>query len=43
MLVIRHRNDSFKSTPFQAVFSEKAVKARDAKKYKQKDLTLTVN
>ena len=43
MLVIRHRNCTFKSTPFQTVFSEKALKARDNKKNKHKDLTLTVN
>jgi hypothetical protein len=41
--VIKHRNDTLKSTPFQAVFSEKALKNRDSKKTRNKDLSLYVN
>jgi len=43
VLVIRHQNHTYKSTPFQAVFSEKALKARDPKKPKNKDLSLYIN
>lgn len=43
MIVIRHRNETYKSTPFQAVFSERAMKARESKKSKLKELQLLVN
>lgn len=42
MVVIRHRNNTLKSTPFQAVFAEKSLK-RDPKKNKLRDLQLIVN
>jgi phosphatidate phosphatase PAH1 len=42
--VVRHRNQTFKSTPFQAVFSEKFIKIRENnKKTKLKDLQLFIN
>lgn len=43
VIVIRHRNETYKSTPFQAVFSERAMKARESKKNKLKELQLLVN
>ena len=42
VVVIRHRNNTLKSTPFQAVFAEKSLK-RDPKKNKLRDLQLIVN
>jgi phosphatidate phosphatase PAH1 len=42
VVVIRHKNQTLKSTPFQAVFAEKSIK-RDPKKGKLKDLQLFVN
>lgn len=41
VVVIRHKNHTLKSTPFQAVFAERSLK-RD-KKGKLKDLQLFVN
>jgi phosphatidate phosphatase PAH1 len=41
-VVIRHKNQTLRSTPFQSVFAEKCLK-RDAKKNKLKDLQLFVN
>lgn len=42
VVVIRHKNRTLKSTPFQAVFAEKSIK-RDPKKGKLKDLQFFVN
>lgn len=42
VVVIRHKNHTLKSTPFQAVFAERSLK-RDPKKAKLKDLQLFVN
>lgn len=41
-MVIRHRNQTLKSTPFQAVFAEKCIK-RDQRKGKLRDLQLIIN
>jgi phosphatidate phosphatase PAH1 len=43
VIVIKHRNETFKSTPFQVVFSEKALKIRESKKNKSKELQFFVN
>ena len=42
MLVIKHKNDALKSTPFQAVFSEKITKNRKSRQ-RDEQLTLIVN
>lgn len=42
VIVVRHKNQTLKSTAFQAVFGEKIIK-RDPKKGKLKDLQFYVN
>ena len=42
VLVIKHKNDVLKSTPFQAVFSEKITKNRKSRQ-RDEQLSLIVN